>query len=176
MWSTAPATPPERVQCMGCGREVDVRDLGWKDWFRCASCDRVHLLRKRLAEFRYDLRYARIERVKALIFVLLAFVFSWLGGWIIVDLIGRPWMVYGIEFGSAVLICAVAGYMNRRTQDILLIAGVVTALLAARRIGLLEMVRSYGAEPYAPFPWVMVGTAVVCFALVAYQRRFIDPR
>ncbi|MBZ0251875.1 MAG: hypothetical protein K8I02_00930, partial [Candidatus Methylomirabilis sp.] len=86
----------------------------------------------------------------------------------------RPALVYGIEWASAALICAVLIWLSRRTQDIILIGGLLSALFAARRIALLGMVEAYGAAPYARFPWAMLGTAAACFLVVAYQRRFID--
>lgn len=165
---------PEKVQCMGCGRRIDVGGLAWKAWFRCAACGRVHILRERLARFAFDEAHRRAERRKGWIFVFVAFVLSTLGGWFIADRIGRPWLVYGIEWTTAAAICATVLWMNRRTQDILLVAGVVSALLTLRRIGLRELVMGFGAPAYTDFPWVMVATTLGCFAIVAYQRIFIE--
>lgn len=162
---------PEKVYCMGCGRRVDVRGLSWWDWFRCASCGRVHILRARLAKFVYDERHERTERRKTISFVTIAFALSFLGGWLLTQRMGRPLLVYGVEVSSAGLVSAVAVFLNRRTRDILLVAGVLSAMLTLRRIGLHEMVLAHGAQDYTGFPWAMIWTTVGCFALVAYQRR-----
>lgn len=159
---------------MGCGREIAVRGRPWGNWFRCAACGRVHVLRERLVRFRYDEAYRRSEARKRAVFVAIAFLMSTLGGWIIAREVGRPALIYGIEWASAALICGALYRLSRLTQDVFLVMGVLSALFAARRIALLDLVAYFGAPPYARFPVAMLAAAAVCFAVVAYQRRFIE--
>ena len=146
------------VQCKGCGREIDVRELPLFYKFQCKECFRVLKINRSLFNFQFS-RLVRKTLPSAFVSVVIV-GYALYRGSKIADVSGRPLLCFGVAGVTALLVATAFLSMRARTGDMRTIGSVLIPSFALHRLSLI-LTGTYLREGGFPDSAALLGKTIL---------------